>query len=71
MNWLRLLVRLAVFVPGFAMLGVFAEWDNYFSVWGRALIGTPVGVFFGLALGGVLPRGVAACVIGPAESAEK
>ncbi len=59
MKWLRLTLSLAVFLPGFALLGTFAAWDSFFTVWGGALIGGVVGVFFGLTFGGLLPRRVA------------
>jgi hydrogenase/urease accessory protein HupE len=45
--------------------------DTYFPSWGGALIGGSLGLFFGLAFGGALPRGVADYVFGPEEPAEK
>jgi hypothetical protein len=40
-------------------------------LWGGALIGGALGTFFGLALGGALPRSVANYFFGPEETAEK
>jgi hypothetical protein len=42
-----------------------------FSAWGGAVVGGLLGLFFGLAFGGALPRGVADYVFGPEEPAEK
>jgi hypothetical protein len=67
MKWRRLTLSLAVFVPGFALLGMFAAWDSFFTVWGGALMGGVVGVFFGLAFGGVLARSVAGFFFGPEQ----
>jgi hypothetical protein len=69
MKLVRLILSLAVFVPGFAWLGIAAAWDSYFSVWGGEAIGGAIGVFFGLAFGGMLPRMVADWCFGPEEPA--
>jgi hypothetical protein len=66
-NVLRLILSLAVFVPCFAVLGMFAAVDSFFPAWGGALIGGGVGVFFGLAFGGMLPRSVADFFFGPEQ----
>jgi hypothetical protein len=58
---------LTVCLPGFAFLGACAAVDTYFPVWGGALIGS-VGVFFGLAFGGALPRSVADWCFGPEDA---
>jgi hypothetical protein len=71
MKALRLTLSLLVCVPGCALLGVMAAAGSRFSAWGGALIGGSLGVFFGLAFGGALPRGVADYVFGPEELAEK
>jgi hypothetical protein len=70
MKVLRLTLSLLVCVPGCALLGVMAAADTYFPGWGRALIGGSLGVFFGLAFGGVLPRGVADYCFGPEGETE-
>ena len=70
MKALRLTLSLAVCVPGLALLGAAAS-DTYFPAWGGSLIGGMLGLFFGLAFGGALPRGVADYVFGPEEPAEK
>ncbi len=67
MKWLHLTLSLAVFAPGFALLGMFAAWDSFFTVWGGAAIGGALGVFFGLAFGGVLSRRVADWCFGPEQ----
>jgi hypothetical protein len=41
------------------------------SAWGGAVIGGSLGLFFGLAFGGALPRGVADYFFDPEETAEK
>jgi hypothetical protein len=56
MKVLRLTLSLAFFVPGMALLGAAVAADTYFPAWGGALTGGALGVFFGLALGGELPR---------------
>jgi len=56
---LRRTLSLAACVPGCALLGAMAAADNRFSSWGGALIGGSLGMFFGLAFGGALPRSVA------------
>jgi hypothetical protein len=66
----RLILSLAVCVPGFALLGMFAAADSYFPAWGGALIGGTVGLFFGLAFGGALPRSVADWCFGPEEGGD-
>jgi hypothetical protein len=38
---------------------------------GGTIVGGLLGLFFGLAFGGALPRGAADCVFGPEEPAEK
>jgi hypothetical protein len=70
MNALRLTLSLAVCVPGFALLGAMATADSRIYAWGGDLIGSLLGVFFGLALGGALPRGVADYCFGPEEETE-
>ena len=71
MKALRLRLGLAVCVPGCALLGAMAAADSRFSAWGGAVVGGLLGVFFGLAFGGTLPRGMADYVFGPEEPAEK
>jgi hypothetical protein len=71
MKVLRVTLSLAVCVPGCALFGVMAAADSRFSAWGGAVIGTLLGVFFGLAFGGALPRGMADYVFGPEKPAEK
>jgi len=71
MPTVRLILSLAVCVPCMALLGAAAAADSYFPAWGGALIGGSLGVFFGLAFGGALPRGMADYVSGPEEPAEK
>jgi hydrogenase/urease accessory protein HupE len=71
MKVLRLTLSLAVCVPGCALLGVMAAADSRFPSWGSAPIGSGVGLFFGLAFGGALPRGVADYCFGPEEKVEK
>jgi hypothetical protein len=71
MKWLRLTLSLAVSVPSFALLGMFAAWDSFFTVWGGALVGGVVGVFFGAAIGGALPRAVADFCFGKDAEASK
>jgi hypothetical protein len=69
MQAFRLTLSLALSVPCLALLGMFAA-DTYFPAWGGALIGGSLGVFFGLALGSALPRGVADYFFGPEEETE-
>jgi hypothetical protein len=64
---LRLTLCLAALVPGRAFLGAFAAIDTYFLVWGGALIGSGIGLFFGLAFGGALPRSAADWCFEPPE----
>jgi hypothetical protein len=71
MKVLRLVLCLAMLVPGCAFLGAWAAADTCFPAWGGALIGSGVGVFFGLAFGGALPRSVADWCFGPEETGEK
>jgi hypothetical protein len=52
-------VAFAAFLPACAFLGAFAAIDTYFPVWRGTLIGGTLGLFFGLAFGGALPRSVA------------
>ena len=70
MKVLRLMLSLAVCVPGCALLSAIAAADSSFSSWGGAVVGGLLGTFFGLAFGGALPRGVADSVFGPEEPAE-
>jgi hypothetical protein len=65
MKALSLSLSLALFVPALALLGVFAAADTYFPAWGGALIGGSLGVFFGFAFGGMMPRAVADFCFGP------
>jgi hypothetical protein len=67
MKLVRPVLSVAVFVPGFAVLGMFAAVDSFFPAWGGALIGGAIGVFFGLAFGGMLPRSVADFFFGPEQ----
>ena len=53
MKVLRLTLSLLVCVPGCALLGAMAAADSWFSAWGGAVIGPLLGMFFGLAYGGV------------------
>jgi hydrogenase/urease accessory protein HupE len=69
MKALRLTLSLAVCVPDFALLGAMAAADSYFPSWGGALIGAALGLFFGLAFGGALPRRMADYVFGAEEPA--
>jgi hypothetical protein len=71
MKVLRLAPSLLVCVPGCALLGATAAADSRFSPWGGAVVGGLLGLFFGLAFGGALPRGVADYVFGSEEPAEK
>jgi len=66
---LRLSLSLAVCAPGCTLLGAMAA-DTYFPSWGGALIGGSLGLFFGLAFGGVLPRAVATFCFRPDELAQ-
>ena len=59
MRTVRLILCLAALVPGCAFLGACAAINTYFPMWGGALICSGVGLFLGLAFGGVLPRAVA------------
>ena len=59
MRTVRLILCLAALVPGCAFLGACAAIDTYFPARGGALIGGSLGVYFGLAFGGALPRSVA------------
>ena len=70
MKALRLTLSLAACVPGCALLGAMAAADSRFSAWGGAVVGGLLGLFFGLAFGGALPRGVADYVFGPEEPAD-
>jgi hypothetical protein len=45
--------------------------DSRFLAWGGAAIGGLLGLFFGLAFGGALPRSVADYCFEPEETAEK
>ena len=58
---------LAVFVAGFACSACSLLGTVFFTVWGGAGIGGFVGVFFGLAFGGVLPRRIADWCFGPEQ----
>ena len=71
MKALRLTLSLAVCVPGCALLGAMAAADSRFSPWGGAVVGGLLGLFFGLAFGGALPRAVADYCFGPEEEPEK
>jgi hypothetical protein len=70
MKVLRLTLSLAVCVPGCALLGTAAAANTYFPAWGGALIGGSLGVFFGFAFGGMMPRVVADFCFGPEEPEE-
>jgi hypothetical protein len=59
-----------VCVPGCALLGAVAAVDSRFSSWGGTVIGSLLGLFFGLAFGGALPRAAADYFFGPEERAE-
>jgi hypothetical protein len=67
----RLTLCLAALVSGCAFLGAFAAIDTYFPAYGGALIGSVVGLFFGLEFGGALPRAVADWCFGPGETCYK
>jgi hypothetical protein len=67
----RRILCLAALVPGCAFLGAFAAVDTYFPSWGGAPIASGVGLFFGLAFGGMMPRSVADYCVEPKETAEK
>jgi hypothetical protein len=59
MKIVRLLLTLALFVPGFAFLGACAAYDNRERTPCLAVsIGTLIGVFYGLVFGGVRGRWV-------------
>jgi hypothetical protein len=68
MRTARLILCLAALVPGCAFLGACAAIGTYFPAWGGALIGGSLGLFFGLAFGGALPRSVADYLFGPEET---
>jgi hypothetical protein len=71
MRTVRLTLSLVVCVPGCALLGAMAAADSRFSAWGGAVVGGLLSLFFGLAFGGALPRGVADYVFEPEDPAEK
>jgi hypothetical protein len=52
MRRLRLLPCLALFGPGFALLGAFSTLDSGMPVWWELMVGGVLGVFFGLVFGG-------------------
>jgi hypothetical protein len=52
MRWVKLFLSLAVFVPGCALLGAFATLDSGAELWKGLLVGSLLGVFFGLVFGG-------------------
>jgi hypothetical protein len=52
MRRLRLLLCLAFFGPGFALLGAFSTLDSGMPVWWGLMVGGVLGALFGLAFGG-------------------
>jgi hydrogenase/urease accessory protein HupE len=62
-------LNLAFSVPWLTLLGACGAADSRFSAWGGAAVGGLLGLFFGLAFGGALPRSVADYCFGPEEKA--
>ena len=48
---MKLILALAVFTPGFAMLGAFSTLDSRLPLWWGLTIGALVGLLFGMAFG--------------------
>jgi hypothetical protein len=67
MKPLRLDLSLAVWIPGFVLLGAFSTHDSGSSVWLGLVVGGLVGVFFGLIFGGAKGRWLNV-FFGPEES---
>ena len=64
--WLALM--LVLLVPGFALLGAFAAYDNRERTpWLCIAAGAVVGLFFALVFGGALPRKWADATFGERE----
>jgi hypothetical protein len=64
----RLILFLALFVPGFSLLGAFAARDNHERIpWLGLSIGALVGALFGLVLGGARGRWLDA-ILGPEDA---
>jgi len=56
MTTLGLILSLAFFVPACALLGGFSTLDSGMPTWCGLTVGSAIGVFFGLAFGGVRGR---------------
>jgi hypothetical protein len=56
MRWVKLSLCLALFVPGFALLGAFSTLDSHFPVWWGLTIGAAIAVILGVAFGGAKGR---------------
>ena len=48
---MKLILALAVFTPGFAMLGAFSTLDSKLPLWWGLTIGALVGLMFGMVFG--------------------
>jgi hypothetical protein len=48
---MKLILALAVFTPGFAMLGAFSTLDSRLPLWWGLTIGAVVGLIFAMAFG--------------------
>jgi hypothetical protein len=66
MKRLRLILALALFVPGFALLGAFSTLDSRFPAWWGLAVGGLLGVVFGLVFGGARGQWVD-FLLGPEE----
>jgi hypothetical protein len=64
-------LNLTFSVPWLAHLGVCGAAGRRCYAWGGAHIGILLGLSFGLALGGALPRGVADYFFGPKDETEE
>jgi hypothetical protein len=63
MKAIRLILWLAIMVPGWAVLSAFATLDDGTAVWLGAAIGALIGFFFGLVFrGNPALAGVGLCV---------
>ncbi len=70
MKRLKLILSLAVFTPGWALLGAFSTLDSGFPVWWGLTVGGVIGVFFGLVFGGHRGRWLD-YIFGPEDPAAK
>jgi hypothetical protein len=66
MKFVRPVLSVSLFVPGFAVLAMYAAYDERFSLWGGAAVGGAVGLLFAAAEEGQTspqPAAVAPCEV--------